>query len=205
MLNQLLMVFGVLCGLLGAALLFGRSPISDASVLAGGVMLSLGMILASISFRAWLGWRKYVKSRETENTEPGSDFEPQDVTGPLAPEPPIHRSPQERRRSQRIMVQFAVFLRIETSNQAHTPTLAFTAWVNAHGGLLESPAKTRAGQKITLIIPQSRKEAGCRVLQVQKLSEDVFATAFEFDRQSPQFWPIASPPLDWSMPFVTSS
>jgi hypothetical protein len=82
------------------------------------------------------------------------------------------RAPQERRRSQRIMVQVAVLLRTETPNQGHTPTLAFTAWVNAHGGLLESPVRIRAGEEITLIIPQSRKEAGCRVLQVQKLSED---------------------------------
>jgi hypothetical protein len=201
MLNQLLMVFGVLCGLLGAALLFGRSPTSDASLLAGGVMLSLGMVLTSISFRAWLGWRQYVKTRETENAEPASNFEPQAVTG----QPPIHRSPQERRRSQRILVQVAVLLRIETPNQEHTPTLAFTAWVNAHGGLLESPTKIRAGQKITLIIPLSRKEAVCRVLQVQQLSDDAFATAFEFDRQSPQFWPIACPPLDWSVPCVPSS
>ena len=205
MLNQLLMVFGVLCGLLGATLLFGRSPTSDASLLAGSAMLALGMVVASISFRAWLGWRKYVKTRETENAEPASDFEPQAVTGPVVLEPPIHRSPQERRRSQRILVQVAVLLRIETPNQEHTPTLAFTAWVNAHGGLLESPVRTRAGQTITLVIPQSSKEASCRVLQVQKLSEDAFGTAFEFDRQSPQFWPIACPPLDWSVPSVPSS
>ena len=206
MLNQLLMVCGVLCGLLGAALLFGGSPTSDVSVLAGGAMVSLGIVLASMSFRAWLNWRKYVKTRrETENVELASDFEPQAVTGQLALKPSSHQAPQERRRSRRIMVQVAVLLRIETPDwEDDPPLLTFTAWVNAHGGLLESPIRTRAGQKITLIIPQSRKEAGCRVLQVQKLSEDSFATSFEFNRQSPQFWPIASPPPDWNVASVPS-
>ena len=200
MFNQLLMVFGVLCCLLGAAILFGIAGTSDDSVLAGGVMLSLGIIVTSVSFGTWLRWRKYLQTKATHSdAELLSDHKLPAVIRPLALKSSHDRTPYERRRSQRIMVQVAVLLGIETPNQERPPTLGFTTWVNAHGGLLESPVRIRPGQRITLVIPQSRKEARCRVLQVQRASEESFATVFEFDRQSPEFWPIASPPLDWAV------
>jgi hypothetical protein len=202
MFNQLLMVLGVFCCLLGAAILFGTARTSDGSVLAGGVTLSLGIILTSVSFGTWLRWRKYLKDA-THTAELVSDLKLPAMIRPLALKSSHeNRTPHERRRSQRIMVQVAVLLRIETPNQEDTPMLGFTTWVNAHGGLLESPLRIRAGQKATLVVPQSRKEAACRVLQVQQVSDESFATAFEFDRQSPQFWPIASPPPDWGVASV---
>jgi hypothetical protein len=200
MFNQLLMVFGVFCCLLGAAILFGAAGTSDNSVLAGGVMLSLGIIVTSVSFGTWLRWRKYLNTKPTHNdAELMSNLKLPAVIRPLALQSSHDRTPYERRRSQRIMVQVAVLLGIETPNQEPPPTLGFTTWVNAHGGLLESPVRIRPGQRITLVIPQSRKEARCRVRQVQRASEESFATTFEFDRQSPEFWPIASPPLDWAV------
>jgi hypothetical protein len=200
MFNQLLMVFGVLCCLLGAAVLFGTAGTSDASVLAGGAMLSLGIIVTSVSFGTWLRWRKYLTTKATHNdAELMSNHKLPAAIRPLALKSSHDRTPYERRRSQRIMVQVAVLLGIETPNQERPATLGFTTWVNAHGGLLESPVRIRPGQRITLVIPQSRKEAGCRVLRVQRASEESFATVFEFDRQSPEFWPIASPPLDWAV------
>lgn len=198
MLNQILMTIGILCGLLGvAALLAPASKNSDISLLGGAALLSLGVILAAMSLKTWLNWRKYLKTNSIENAEPTSELEQKAATAPIAFRPKFVRRPQDRRRSQRILVQVAVLLRIQTTDDASRPTLAFTTWVNAHGGLLESPARIPAGQKITLIIPQSKTEASCHVLQVQKLNKDSFATTFKFDRPSPQFWPIASPPLDW--------
>ncbi len=74
MFNQLLMAFGVLCCLLGAAILFGTAGTSDASVFAGGVMLSLGIIVTSVSFGTWLRWRKYLKTKAPPNAELMSDL-----------------------------------------------------------------------------------------------------------------------------------
>jgi hypothetical protein len=76
---------------------------------------------------------------------------------------------------------------------------AFTAAVNAHGGLLESPVKLAANQKILLFNPHFGKDVGCRVVQVEGSSSAWYEVAFEFDRCSPQFWPIAIPPEDWGM------
>ncbi len=198
MLNQILMAIGVLCGLLGVALLAPASKNSDTSLLGGAALLSLGVILAAMSLKTWLNWRKYLKTHSTENAELASARQQKAATVPIAFRPKFVRRPQDRRRSQRILVQVAVLQRIQTPDDGSRPTLAFTTWVNAHGGMLESPVRTRAGETIALVIPQSGKEASCRVLQVQKASEESFAISFEFDQRSPEFWPIASPPLDWN-------
>jgi hypothetical protein len=75
-------------------------------------------------------------------------------------------------------------------------TQAFTRVVNAHGGLLESLFPMTVGQKITLVNPHSGMEVGCRVLRVDGPLEGCFATAFEFDERSPQFWPLGFSPED---------
>lgn len=107
--------------------------------------------------------------------------------------------PQRRRRSQRVMLRLDVLVRFEIREGSPLQTHAFTVAVNAHGGLMESPFRMIAGQRITLINPQSGKEVSCRVVRVHRSSEGYFATAFEFEQHSPQFWAIAFPPLDWGM------
>ncbi|MGB6962487.1 MAG: hypothetical protein WCD34_20595 [Candidatus Acidiferrum sp.] len=107
--------------------------------------------------------------------------------------------PLKRRRSQRVMLRLDVLVRFEIREGSPLQTHAFTVAVNAHGGLMESPFRMIAGQRITLINPQSGKEVGCRVVKVHRSSEGYFATAFEFEQHSPQFWAIAFPPLDWGM------
>jgi hypothetical protein len=77
---------------------------------------------------------------------------------------------------------------------------AFTLAVNAHGGLLESPLKLIANQRIQLINPGSGKEVAGRVVQVEGAASALNEVAVEFDGRSPQFWPIAFPPEDWAVP-----
>jgi hypothetical protein len=70
----------------------------------------------------------------------------------------------------------------------------FTSAVNAHGGLLESPLKVMANQKITIVNPHTGKEVGGRTVRVERASSELFSVAFEFDRPSPQFWSITFSP-----------
>ena len=107
--------------------------------------------------------------------------------------------PQNRRRSQRVLLQVSVLIRAEMPEGKRIQTQAFTVSVSAHGGLLESPCRMTVGQRITLVNPQTAKEVGCRVVRVERSSEECFATAFEFDERSPRFWPITFPPLDWGV------
>jgi hypothetical protein len=107
--------------------------------------------------------------------------------------------PQNRRRSQRVMLQVTVLVRAEMIEGRCLQAQAFTLVVNAHGGLLESSMKLACNQKITLINPQSGKMVGCRVVRVERPSEGNYTIAFEFDERSPQFWPITFPPEDWGV------
>jgi hypothetical protein len=103
-----------------------------------------------------------------------------------------------RRRSQRVMLRLRLLVRLEMAEGSRPQTHAFTVQVNAHGGLLESPFRMSAGQKITLVNPQSGKEVRCSVVSVQQSREGYFTTAFEFAQPAPQFWAISFPPVDWN-------
>lgn len=105
---------------------------------------------------------------------------------------------QNRRRSQRVLLQVAVLLVVEMPGGNGVRAQAFTQVVNAHGGLLDAPFRMKAGQRLTLVNPQSGKQVGCLVVRVDASTEGYFPTAFEFDERSPHFWPISFPPLDWA-------
>jgi hypothetical protein len=99
-----------------------------------------------------------------------------------------------RRRSQRVLLQVAVVIRAETPEGKRVQAQGFTSAVNAHGGLLESPLKMVVDQRIIVVNPHSGKEVGGRTVWVERASSELFLVAFEFDRPSPQFWPITFSP-----------
>ncbi len=92
------------------------------------------------------------------------------------------------------MFQVTVLIRAETPEGKRVQAQGFTLAVNAHGGLLESPLKMAVDQKITVVNPLTGKEVGCRAVRVERASSELFSVAFEFDRPSPQFWPITFSP-----------
>jgi hypothetical protein len=102
-----------------------------------------------------------------------------------------------QRRSERVMLKLRLLVRWEMPGGQELQTQASTAMVNAHGGLLECPFRMALGQYITLLNPQSEKEARCRVVRVQGPAGDAFTVAFEFEERSAWFWPVAFPPPDW--------
>ena len=112
--------------------------------------------------------------------------------------------PRNRRRSQRVMLQIAVLIRATTDGKC-LQAKAFTLVVNAHGGLLESPLKLAAGQRIHLINPQSGLTVDGEVVRTEKPSDSSYTIAFEFDKHSPQFWPISFPPQDWGVTVEAAS
>ena len=111
----------------------------------------------------------------------------------------IHKeeaNPQDRRRSQRVLLQVPILLRTGGAEQP-SQVEALTLVVNAHGGLLEAPLRLDVDQKITLINPATGRLAECRVVRIDEQAGAVCRTAFEFDQPSPHFWPISFPPEDW--------
>jgi hypothetical protein len=128
-----------------------------------------------------------------------SDLKQLQGTKPQELEPVSEFRPQNRRRSERVMLQVAVLVKAEMPVGKCVQTQAFTVEVNAHGGLFECPARMTVGQRITLVNPQSGKEVGCRVVRVRRSFGEGFTTGFEFEEHSPRFWPIGFLPLDWAV------
>ena len=105
-----------------------------------------------------------------------------------------------KRRSQRVMLQVALIIRIKTNDGKNLEAEARTLVVNAHGGLLESALMVSAHELITLIHPPTGKEARCRVVRTERAASGIFTVAFEFHERTADFWPITFPPEDWAEP-----
>ncbi|MGC2764030.1 MAG: hypothetical protein WB607_00870 [Candidatus Acidiferrum sp.] len=94
-----------------------------------------------------------------------------------------------------------IHLVVETTLQDGKPVRldAFTLVVNAHGGLLEMGLKVPKGHHLLLTNATLGVQEWCHVMGVRSSEDGYYAVAFEFDSPSPQFWPIAFPPSDWSL------
>jgi hypothetical protein len=103
----------------------------------------------------------------------------------------------KKRRSVRVILAIRLYLVTTTALGETIQAEALTVAVNAHGGLLKVRADLLPGQPLTLINPKSKAEEKCRTVKTEDLSNGEFAVAFEFDRPSPEFWPVSFPPSDW--------
>lgn len=106
-------------------------------------------------------------------------------------------SPENRRRSERVVLRIAVVVLAEDEARRQIQEKAETQVVNAHGGLLRMRQHLHVGQSFLLNNPQSGSEMSCRVVRTDEEGMDFYKIAFEFDRPAPQFWPIVFPPADW--------
>lgn len=102
-----------------------------------------------------------------------------------------------RRRSQRVLLQISVIVEAEIDRGKLVRLNAFTLVVNAHGGLLEIGLPLRPGQKVALVLPASGLRKSSRIIGFRRSQDAGFLVAFEFDSPTPQFWPIDFPPDDW--------
>ena len=108
-------------------------------------------------------------------------------------------SPQNRRRSERVMLCMTVIVLAEDEERRQIQVEAKTQVVNAHGGLLQMSSHLHIGQSFLLTNPQTASEISCRVVRVEDQGVDSFHIAFEFENPSPNFWPIVFPPADWTV------
>ena len=106
-------------------------------------------------------------------------------------------SPENRRRSERVVLRIPVQVVAEDEDRKQIQEKAETQVVNAHGGLLRMRQHLHVGQSFLLNNPQSGSEMSCRVVRIEEDGMDFYRIAFEFDRPAPNFWPIVFPPADW--------
>jgi hypothetical protein len=106
---------------------------------------------------------------------------------------------RDRRRSQRVMLQMPVHVRLQTADGRLLRQDGFTQVVNAHGGLLEMESKPEPGQRMLLMNPNSGVEQSATVVLAKKSRDGGYAVAFEFDSPTPRLWAVVFPPDDWKV------
>ena len=108
--------------------------------------------------------------------------------------------PQNRRRSERVMLRMTVIVIAENEERHQIQEEGHTQVVNAHGGLLKMRTHLHVGQSFLLNNPRNSMEVSCRVVRIEEAGMEFYNIAFEFDRPAPNFWPIVFPPADWTVP-----
>lgn len=104
---------------------------------------------------------------------------------------------ENRRRSERVMLNMTVVVLAEDVEHRQLREEAKTQVVNAHGGLLKMHSELHVGQSFLLNNPKTGVEESCRVVRVDDAGLEFFNVAFEFARPAPKFWPVVFPPADW--------
>jgi hypothetical protein len=74
----------------------------------------------------------------------------------------------------------------------------FTVTVSAHGALLMLAANVSLGQRIVLINPSNSDEREARVAYRGPIHAGLSQVAVEFNKPSPEFWPVSPAPPDWN-------
>ena len=103
-----------------------------------------------------------------------------------------------QRRSARVLIDVPVVIGGESSDHRAFREETFTVTVSAHGALVMLATKVAPGQKIVVMNPTNWDEREGRVAYAGPLHAGLAQVAVEFAQPAPEFWPISSPPPDWS-------
>ncbi len=77
-------------------------------------------------------------------------------------------APENRRRSERVMLRMSVLVVAEDEDRKQIQEKAETQVVNAHGGLLKMKQHLHVGQSFMLSNPRNSMEIGCRVVRTDE-------------------------------------
>lgn len=107
-------------------------------------------------------------------------------------------NPGSRRRSQRVLMQVAVFVRGADSHgktfEEQTETLA----INAHGALILLEQRLTSGSKVRIQHKKTQEEQECHVVFLGPVRGGKAEIGLEFSSPRPTFWRVAFPPEDWT-------
>jgi hypothetical protein len=103
---------------------------------------------------------------------------------------------EERRRSQRVMIQIPVVLEM-TSGGTKTTIHAKTASVNDHGAMLLCTKNFPVETKFELVNERTSQKQSCRVTRTAIENQKGYLVPVEFAAPAPGFWHISFPPPGW--------
>ena len=105
---------------------------------------------------------------------------------------------EERRRSQRVIIQVPVTLVIMEEGKTVNIS-AHTVAVNIHGAMMVCARTLEAGTRLQVVNERTRQRIDSRVTRVPRDSAEGFLIPVEFTSPSPDFWQITFPPSTWKM------
>ena len=103
---------------------------------------------------------------------------------------------EERRRSQRVIIQVPVTLEMTVSGTKVT-VRAKTASINDHGAMLICTRNFPVETKFDLVNDRTAKKQGCRVTRTAIENQQGYLIPVEFAAPAQGFWNISFPPPGW--------
>ena len=100
----------------------------------------------------------------------------------------------ERRRSERLLLDVALVVRGESTENKPFQEKTFTISVSAHGMLLVLATKVVLGQTLILKNPQTQDEVVGRVVRFSIPHGGLAQVGIDFAQPAPEFWPVESLP-----------
>lgn len=104
--------------------------------------------------------------------------------------------PEERRRSQRVLLRVRANIHVALQGKAATFEAA-TLSVNPHGALVVMEESLPIETSVVLEHAATRERIACRVVRPPRAMPEGFHIPLEFDSPAPGFWKIDFPPADW--------
>lgn len=103
---------------------------------------------------------------------------------------------EDRRRSQRVMIQIPVSVQATVAGQKISLS-AHTVSVNIHGAMILCSRSFDADTILEVVNDRTRQRATARVTRAPRESQGKHLVPVEFDQPTPTFWQISFPPANW--------
>jgi hypothetical protein len=103
---------------------------------------------------------------------------------------------EDRRRSQRVMIQIPVTVQATIEGQKISLS-AHTVSVNIHGAMILCSRSFDAETVLVVVNDRTRERATARVTRAPRESQGGHLVPVEFNQPAPSFWQISFPPANW--------
>ncbi len=103
---------------------------------------------------------------------------------------------EDRRRSQRVMIQIPVSVQATVAGQKISLS-AHTVSVNIHGAMILCSRSFDTDTVLDVVNDRTRERATARVTRTPRESQGGHLVPVEFGQPAPNFWQISFPPANW--------
>ena len=104
------------------------------------------------------------------------------------------------RRTQRIVARLRLSVSGKIDNQTAFEEESYTIALNGDGGVLQLRTPVKKGQVLSLFHATTEQQAFCKVAHVGPADNGFATVRVQFLEAHSEFWNLASPPDDWTIP-----